>query len=225
MRGVEVMLDAEGSTFEVDGVRFTLAVPGRHNVENALAAIATCQALGFRTAALAKPLAGFHGVARRFESLGRARGVEVVDDFAHNPAKIAAAIATAQRRARRVLAVYQPHGYGPTRFLRHDLVDAFAAALSPEDSLWLLEVFYAGGTAKRDFSAADIAAEVAAHGVRAEFAASREALVSRLTEEAREGDLVLIMGARDPSLATLARTIVAALTGAPDAGRIGAPRP
>jgi len=86
-------------------------------------------------------------------------------------------------------------------------------------------VFYAGGTAKRDFSAADIAAEVAAHGVRAEFAASREALVSRLTEEAREGDLVLIMGARDPSLATLARTIVAALTGAPDAGRIGAPRP
>ena len=225
VRGVEVMLDAEGSTFEVDGVRFTLAVPGRHNVENALAAIATCQALGFRTAALAKPLAGFHGVARRFESLGRARGVEVVDDFAHNPAKIAAAIATAQRRARRVLAVYQPHGYGPTRFLRHDLVDAFAAALSPEDSLWLLEVFYAGGTAKRDFSAADIAAEVAAHGVRAEFAASREALVSRLTEEAREGDLVLIMGARDPSLATLARTIVAALTGAPDAGRIGAPRP
>ena len=180
------------------------------------------------------PLAAFRGVGRRFQVVGEAGGVEVVDDFAHNPAKIEAAVATARARVAaggltggggRVLAVYQPHGYGPTRFLRHDLVDAFAAALSPEDSLWLLEVFYAGGTAKRDFSAADIAAEVAAHGVRAEFAASREALVSRLTEEAREGDLVLIMGARDPSLATLARTIVGALAGAPDAGRIGAPRP
>jgi UDP-N-acetylmuramate--alanine ligase len=156
------------------------------------------------------PLAEFQGVARRFESLGKARGVEVVDDFAHNPAKLKAAIATARSRARRVLAVYQPHGYGPTRFLRGDLVEAFATGLGPEDRLWLLEIFYAGGSATRDFSAADIAAELADRGVRAAFA-TREELPARVAEAAREGDLVLVMGARDPSLTILARGILATL--------------
>ncbi len=75
----------------------------------------------------------------------------------------------------------------------------------------MLEVFYAGGTATRDFSAADIVAEIGALGTSAEFAASRERLVARVTEEARPGDLVLVMGARDPSLSELARAILAAL--------------
>jgi UDP-N-acetylmuramate--alanine ligase len=149
-------------------------------------------------------------VARRFQSVGTARGVEVVDDFAHNPAKLRAAIATARARARRVLAIYQPHGFGPTRFLRPDLVEAFAAALGPEGRLWLLEIFYAGGTARRDFSAADIAREVAERGTPAEFT-TRERLPGRIAEVAREGDLVLVMGARDPSLTGLARGILEAL--------------
>ncbi len=75
----------------------------------------------------------------------------------------------------------------------------------------MLEVFYAGGTATRDFSAADIVAEIGARGVRAEFAPSRERLVARVAEEASAGDLVLVMGARDPSLSALARAILAAI--------------
>jgi UDP-N-acetylmuramate--alanine ligase len=156
-------------------------------------------------------------VGRRFQSLGRAGGVEVVDDFAHNPSKLAAAIETAairvgrEKRRGRVLAVYQPHGYGPTRFLRPHFVATFARVLAPEDRLWLLEIYYAGGTATRDFSAADIVAEVRERGVAAEFAPSREALVRRIVEEARPGDLVLVMGARDPSLTDLSRSILAAL--------------
>jgi UDP-N-acetylmuramate--alanine ligase len=136
-----------------------------------------------------------------------------VDDFAHNPAKIAAALATAQARAGsgRVLAVYQPHGYGPTRFLRRDLVETFATALRPADRLWMLEVFYAGGSTTRDFSAADIAAEIATPGAGAEFAPSRDWLVERIAAEAREGDVVIVMGARDPSLTHLARTILSRL--------------
>ncbi|HEY3215540.1 MAG TPA: L,D-transpeptidase family protein [Candidatus Eisenbacteria bacterium] len=211
VRGLGIDLAPDGSGFEVDGVRFQLPTPGRHEVENALAAIATCQVLGVPTAEMVGPLGRYHGVARRFQSVGRAHGIEVVDDFAHNPAKLRAAIATAQGRARRVLAVYQPHGYGPTRFLRADLVEAFAAALGRQDRLWLLEVFYAGGSAKRDFSAADLVAEIAARGVQAEFAASRQELVDRLVAEAREGDLIMIMGARDPSLTTLARSVLDAL--------------
>src|SRR6185436_20861644 len=117
-------------------------------------------------------------------------------------AKLAAAIATAQARAGsgRVLAVYQPHGYGPTRFLRPDFVATFSRSLRPEDRLWMLEIYYAGGTATRDFSSADIVAEIASLGTNAEFAPTRERLVARIAEEARPGDLVLVMGARDPSL-------------------------
>jgi len=75
----------------------------------------------------------------------------------------------------------------------------------------MLEVFYAGGTAQRDFSAADIVAEVVARGAWAEFAPSRGWLVERLAQEARAGDLVLVMGARDPSLTALAREILTAV--------------
>ena len=154
-------------------------------------------------------LAAFAGVARRFQSLGIARGVEVVDDFAHNPAKIAAALATAQRRAGRVLAVYQPHGYGPTRFLREDLVEAFATGLRPDDRAFWLEVYYAGGTAVRDFSSADITAQIVERERTAEFAPSRDWLATRLAEVVRPGDLVLIMGARDPSLTEFAKHVLA----------------
>ncbi len=215
VRGTDVELGPGGAAFTVDGVRFALPVPGRHNVENALAAIAACRAVGVPLAETAAPLGRFQGVGRRFQSLGTARGVEVVDDFAHNPAKVAAALATAQARAvgGRVLAVYQPHGYGPTRFLRGDFVETFASVLRPADRFWMLEVFYAGGSATRDFSAAEIAAEIAARGAAAEFAPSREWLVGRIAAEARAGDLVLVMGARDPSLTQLAGAVLARLGG------------
>jgi UDP-N-acetylmuramate-alanine ligase len=225
VRAVEetLRLGPDFSTFDAAGVRFHLPVPGRHNVENALATIAAGRALGTPPEALVDALAGFRGVGRRFQVIGTAGGIEVIDDFAHNPAKIEAALATARRRVHgrggggrdgRVLAVYQPHGYGPTRFLRGDFVESFARALGPEDRLWWLEVFYAGGTATRDFSAADIVADLAAReGLegRAAFAASREELVEAVSAAARPGDLVLIMGARDPSLTQLARAILTAL--------------
>ena len=211
VRGRDVELLAHASRFTVDGVRFELPVPGAHNVENALAAIAACRALGVDASALAAPLSAFRGVARRFQSLGIARGVEVIDDFAHNPAKIRAALATARLRGKRVLAVYQPHGYGPTRFLREDFVETFATELRAGDRAWLLEVFYAGGTALRDFSSADLVREIVERGAQAEFAPSREWLAARSAEVARTGALVLVMGARDPSLTAFANTIVAQL--------------
>ena len=216
IRGEDVELGLDDASFRVGRVRFRLPVPGEHNVRNALAAIAAARVVGVPLADLAEPLARFAGVGRRFQSLGVARGVEVVDDFAHNPAKIAATLAVAQRRARRVLAVYQPHGYGPTRFLRADFVRTFGALLRPADRAFWLEVFYAGGTAQRDFSAADIVAEIVTAGAQAEFAPSREALIERIAEIAEEGDLVLVMGARDPSLTDLAKTILTRIRGDSD---------
>jgi UDP-N-acetylmuramate--alanine ligase len=211
LRGEEVELGPASSRFRVGDTIFELPVPGAHNVANALAAIAVCRVLGVGLEEMVAPLAGFTGIGRRFQTIGQTRGVEVIDDFAHNAEKIAAAIRTAKLRAKRVLAIYQPHGYGPTRFLRRDFVTTFSRELGPDDRLWMLEVFYAGGTATRDFSAADIVAEIEARGTCAEFAASRERLVARIAEAARPGDLVLVMGARDPSLSELARAILAAL--------------
>ena len=219
LRGDRVTLESGGSSFVIDRVRITLPVPGRHNVENALAAIAACRELDVPLEAMVAPLAAFQGVGRRFQSLGVAHGVEVIDDFAHNPAKIAAALETARRRARRVLAIFQPHGFGPTRFLRPDLVKSFTTSLGSRDKLWMLEVFYAGGTTTKDFSAADIVAEIAARGARAEFAPSRDDLVRRVAAEARPGDLVLVMGARDPSLTELAQQILAELATSQRVGR------
>jgi UDP-N-acetylmuramate-alanine ligase len=211
LRGTDLVTQAGGSTFRVDGVSFRLPIPGLHNAENALAALAACQALGVDLPDMVAPLAKFQGVARRFQVLGERRGVAVVDDFGHNPAKVAASIRTARLRGGRILAVFQPHGYAPTRFLWTDFVAAFASELRPQDRLWMLEVFYAGGTANRALSAADLVADIAAQGARAAFAPSRGELVRALAAEAREGDLVLVMGARDPSLTELARAILASL--------------
>jgi UDP-N-acetylmuramate-alanine ligase len=211
IRGVDIKLTPSGSSFAVDDVAFALPVPGRHNVANALAAIAAAAALDIPLADMVGPLSCFQGVGRRFQTVGVARGVTVIDDFAHNADKIAAALSTAKLNASRVLAIYQPHGYGPTRFLRQDFVNTFTRELRPDDRLWMLEVFYAGGTASRDFSAADIVEDIAKNGIKAEFAPSRAWLAARIAEQARAGDLVLVMGARDPSLTDLAREIVAEL--------------
>jgi len=211
LRAEGIVLEAEGSTFLVNGTRFRLPMPGRHNVENAVAAIATCARLGVPLAEMVEPLASFQGVARRFQVLGTRRGVQVVDDFGHNPAKVAASLRTARIRAKRGLAVFKPTGYGPMRFLRPDFVATFAAELRSEDRLWMLEIYYAGGTATRDFSSADIVAEITAQGIQAGFAPSRDWLVASLATEARDGDLILVMGARDPSLTGFAQAILEAL--------------
>jgi UDP-N-acetylmuramate--alanine ligase len=208
-------LDAEGASFTVQGSSFRLPVPGLHNVENALAAIAACQAVGVPRAEMAAPLAAFQGVARRFQVLGVRGGVTVVDDFGHNPAKVAASIRTAHLRAQanggRVLAIFQPHGFGPLKFLREAFVETFAAELAPDDHLWFLEVFYAGGTAARDITSAEVVADMAALGAKADFAPSRPWLIERLGALAKPGDLILVMGARDPSLTGLAKDILKGL--------------
>jgi UDP-N-acetylmuramate--alanine ligase len=211
VRGEAVSLGADSSRFTVDGQAFALNVPGLHNVENALAALAVGGALGLEPGTLAGPLNRFQGVGRRFQVLGTRHGVTVVDDFGHNPAKIAASLSTARLRAGRILAVFQPHGFGPLRFLRDELAAMFAAELRPLDRLWLLEAHYAGGTAVRDVSSADLADDVERLGHAAAFASSRDLLVPALAAAARPGDLVLVMGARDPSLTDLARAILEAI--------------
>ncbi|MEM7191630.1 MAG: L,D-transpeptidase family protein [Pseudomonadota bacterium] len=211
IRGTKVEHGPHGARFCVGEVPFEIPVPGLHNVTNALGAIAAASAAGFPIENMAVPLSQFSGIGRRFQTIGAVRGIEVVDDFAHNAEKITAAIRTAKLRGSRVLAVYQPHGYGPTRFLWDDFVRTFSAELSADDLLFMLEIFYAGGTATRDFSAADIVSDIAARGANARFAPSRDWLIEAIAAGAQSGDVILVMGARDPSLTQFARDILAAV--------------
>ncbi len=211
VRAEALALSASGSTFRVKDVAFTLPVPGRHNAENAVAAISACVNEGVSLADCSRALASFQGVARRFQSLGSVRGVEVVDDFAHNPAKIAATLTAARLRAPRVLAVYQPHGFAPTRHLKNELIAAFAEGLRPGDRLWLPDIYYVGGTASKDISSRDVADPLRAKGLNARHVPVRADLAALIAAEAKSGDLVIVMGARDPSLSDFALSILTAL--------------
>jgi len=214
VRGSGLELSPDGSTFGVGGAAVRVPAPGRHNAENALAAIAACAELGVSIPEAAAAVATYEGVGRRFEIVGAARGVEVVDDFAHNPEKVRAVLAAAHLRAKRVLAVFQLHGFAPARFLKDEFIAAFAESLGPDDRLWLPDIYYVGGTAAKDVSAADYAAALAARGVRAAHAPDRAAIPARVAAEARAGDLVLVMGARDPGLSGLAADILVRLADA-----------
>ncbi len=229
VRATSLDLRPEGSSFDIgvdarawpqelgapgrNVARFRIPIPGRHNVLNAAAAVAVALAAGIALEAIPSILSGFWGVARRFQRIGRARGCEVIDDFAHNPEKIRASLATARLSAPRILAVFQPHGFGPTRFLRAELIEAFAEGLGPEDRLYLPEIFYAGGTAARDISSEEIADAVRARNVPAVFARNREDLIPRIVEDASSGSCILVMGARDPSLTGFCREILRRLAG------------
>jgi UDP-N-acetylmuramate--alanine ligase len=120
-------------------------------------------------------------------------------------------LVAARLRGRRTLAVYQPHGFAPTRHLKNELIAAFAAGLRPGDRLWLPDIYYVGGTASKDISSGDVVAPLRAKGLNAVHIPDRAAIAARIAAEAREGDLVLVMGARDPSLSDFARAILAAL--------------
>jgi len=209
----EFDLGADEISFRIGGESCVVPFPGRHMLENALASILVCTEAGVPLAVAAKSLASFAGVGRRHDFIGTARGVSVFDDFAHNPAKVEAGLAAARLAAGggRLLAVFQPHGYGPLRFLLEDFATSFAKALEPRDRLWIAPVYDAGGSADRSISSQDLATLLVERGVHVSAPATRGQIPSEIADEARSGDLVYSMGARDPELPAFARSILAAL--------------
>jgi len=185
--------------------------PGAHNLDNAAAAALIALHLGLAPGAVTRSLSRFPGVARRFEVIGTTpSGIRVVDDYAHNGEKLRAAITTAQAGSSRIVAVFQPHGFGPARFLRPELRELLPRLLRPQDRFAYLEVFYAGGTVTKDVSSGMLAADLPP-AMRCGHAADHAAAVDWIRGEARAGDTVLVMGARDPSLPRLARAVLVAL--------------
>ncbi|RYY52904.1 MAG: UDP-N-acetylmuramate--alanine ligase, partial [Chitinophagaceae bacterium] len=194
-------------SFKVNGVPFEMNLVGKHNMENALAATAVATQAGLPLAVASEALKDYEGIYRRNQVLGNKNGVWVIDDFAHNPVKCAAAIEACQPIAGKVIAWFQPHGYGPTKFLRNDFVEEIGKALRPQDEIWMSEIFYAGGTAVKDISANDLIGDLKALGKNAFFTEDRNQLVSDLRSHLDTDCVLLLMGARDPSLETFAKKV------------------
>jgi len=198
-------------SFEVAGTTVRLQVPGRHNAENALAALAVAEAVGIPLEEAAEALAGFAGLRRRFELVGTANGVGVIDDFGHNPDKIAATLRTLHAFPGRLLLFFQPHGYGPLRTMKDALIACFAEGMTAEDRLIMPDPVYYGGTTSREVGSGDIVAGIAARGRHAEHVPERSACADRLLALARPGDRIVVMGARDDTLTLFAEELVAAM--------------
>jgi UDP-N-acetylmuramate--alanine ligase len=219
LRAAGLVMDGSGSRFQVlDGGELlgevALIVPGRHNVANALGAIAAARAAGAPFAAAQAALARFTGAARRFHERARVAGVTVVDDYAHNPPKVAAALAAARLGAwKRVVAVFQPHLYSRTRLFAGEfgrvladgadvvvVTDVYAAREDPEAGV--------------DGSLVAAAAGRARPGLACVYAPDRAALAERVAALAQPGDLVLTLGAGD--ITTLADELVPLLAARED---------
>ena len=202
------------------GMRFTLTeqggqthavilnVPGAHNVANALAALGAVRAIGVPLGEAVAALETFSGIRRRMEVVGTANGVTVIDDFAHNPDKIAATLKTLHAFDGRLLILFQPHGFGPLKLMKHEFIEGFAGLMRPDDVLLMPEPVYYGGTTDRSVGSEDIASGVRAMGRNAEALATRDACGDRLVDLARPGDRIIVMGARDDTLSTFAQSLL-----------------
>jgi UDP-N-acetylmuramate--alanine ligase len=173
--------------------RLRIALPIRHNVENALGAVVVCRTLGLPLDEIAGALASYRGVRRRFEPVGEAAGVAVYDDYAHHPTEIAdtAAAAKVHFPGRRIVALFQPHTYARSRYL----LDGFKACFREFDRLYILETYAAREAIADGMTGAQLAAEV--HDPEPGYFETFEAAAEGIAAELREGDVFFTVGAGD----------------------------
>jgi UDP-N-acetylmuramate--alanine ligase len=184
-----------------------LVVPGRHNLENALAAIAVGEMVGLDFARVAETLRGFHGAERRFERHGEAGGVLVVDDYGHHPTEIAAVLAAARATlGRRLVVAFQPHRYSRTQ----QLLDHFGPSLKEADEVVLADIYAASEEPIAGVTVEVLGASIArATGRPVHIAKALDAVLATILEIAKAGDAVITLGAG--SIGTLPTRLVAAL--------------
>ena len=200
-RAMDIVERVDGIDFTVSYKPVSLVVPGCHNALNALAAIAAVQAVGVSVSDAAAALATFTGLKRRMETVGTANGITVIDDFGHNPDKIAATLSALHAFPGRLLIYFQPHGYGPLKQMGRELAHSFIANMIAGDRLLVSDPAYFGGTVDRSVGADALVAMIGAH---AEHIPARTDCGDRLIELAKPGDRIVVMGARDDTLSLFA---------------------
>lgn len=201
-RAENLVLKPLASEFTVNGIRFIAKLPGKYNVYNALACLATLAEFGIPLKDCVKPLESFRGIERRFDVHVDDGKSFVMDDYAHNPHKIASMMQMASNIRDSITYIYQPHGFAPTRMMKAEYIESFAKNLRASDRLLLLPIFYVGGTVAKDISSKDLADGVVADGKRAEVA-SRDSILAKV----KQGESYIVFGARDESLSDFAGAI------------------
>jgi UDP-N-acetylmuramate--alanine ligase len=189
--------------FRLSGRSFRLSLPGEYNLSNALACVALLAALGCELKDISRVLPDFNGIERRFDVHLDDVDHLVVDDYAHNPHKISAMMQAASLSKESICYIFQPHGFGPTRMMKEEYIEAFSKGLRKTDHLILLPIYYAGGTTSRDISSRDLAAGIIKNGKSAETVDDRNEIIKNLNK----WDNYIIMGARDETLSGFARSI------------------
>lgn len=197
--------------FRINGVSFKIPVIGKHNMENAMAAAAVSKAIGIDLEKSAKALESYVGIYRRTQLVGEKNGVYVIDDFAHNPAEVVAAIKACQQIGKRVIAWFQPHGYGPLRFMHEELAEKVSEILRDDDYFVMSDVYYAGGTVNRDIGSEVVIEAIQKNNRNGMLVADRSQLPATFKDMVQPGDVILMMGARDPSLSDFAVKVIEGL--------------
>lgn len=189
--------------FSLNKTRFSLLLPGRYNLLNALSCIAILSEFNIPLERIAEVLPEFRGIERRFDIyLNDGHGL-VIDDYAHNPHKIYSLIQTVQKIRENICYIFQPHGFAPTLMMKNEYIDVFADNLRGSDHLMLLPIFYAGGTVSKEISSHDLADGIKAKGGSVEAVKERGEIINRLNEYKN----YVIFGARDETLADFAKEI------------------
>ena len=198
----------DGSLYSFDNKTYHLPLIGDFNVANAAAAVATCTLLGISPHQACEILQKFAGTKRRLEILGKTNNITVIDDFAHNPDKVAASMSALKKYPGRLLIMFQPHGFAPMRLMGKEIMQNFAQKMDDSDILMLPETYFSGGTVSRDISSQDLVNQVTALKKQALFFANRSDLEQKLIQLAQSGDRIVLMGARDNTITDMGYRIL-----------------
>ncbi len=184
-----------------------LAVIGQHNKSNACAALAVIETMGLDVSKAKSILKYFTGTKRRLETIGVRNNITVIDDFAHNPDKVAGSMAALKETSGRLIILYQPHGFGMLKLTGAAMGQNFAKYMDEDDQLIVTEPLYLGGTTDQSIGSEIIADEVDG----AVVVKNKEAAFKRVISMAKPNDRIVIMGARDDTLSEFAGDILATL--------------
>lgn len=191
----------------IDGINFSVPGLGRHTVSNVAAAVAASKMAGVSVKVASEALRNYKGIYRRHQLYGIKNNVILIDDYAHNPAKCAASILAVQPLASRVVAWFQPHGFGPTSFLKNEFIKEISEVLRDEDEICMSEIYYAGGTTVKTISAEELIMGIKRNNKTAHYISNRNDLIAHIKTFQSEPVVLLLMGARDPSLEDFAKQI------------------
>jgi UDP-N-acetylmuramate--alanine ligase len=207
-RATDISYKPFSTDFSLNNLRFTLSLPGKYNLYNALSCIAMLSEMGIPVKDIANTIHEFQGIERRFDIHLNNGKYLVIDDYAHNPHKISSLMKAMKNIKKGICYVFQPHGFGPTRLMKKEYIEAFSQNLDDYDHLILLPIFYAGGTSTKDISSQDLADGIKANGKSVEVIEERETILKML----HRWDTYVVFGARDETLSDFARAIAEILT-------------